>query len=119
MRDQIVDIFPLEPEVAFAVAEKNAVSIPPGRHFGATHHRREERVRDVGNDEADRLRLLGDHPARKPVRHIVEGFDRVLDPSLRLRVNTLAAVDDARDCHGGNPRLQGHIPKRYRHECSC
>ena len=72
VRHQILDVFALEPEVAFAVAEQHAVAGAPGRGFGAAHDRREERVDHVGNDEADGLGLLRQEPAGDAVRDVVE-----------------------------------------------
>ena len=89
MRDEVLDIFTLEPQVALAVAEEDAVAGPPRRGLGAAHDRREERVDDVGHDQADRLRLLRDQAAGDPVRHIVELGDRFLDLALRLGVDAV------------------------------
>ena len=87
VRDEILDIFALEPEVALAVAEQDAVAGAPGCRLGAAHHRREERIDHVGNDEADRLGLLRHEPAGDAVRHVVERGDRLLDAALRLGVD--------------------------------
>ena len=57
MGNKVLDVFALEPEVALAVAEENAVPGAPCRGLGAAHDRREERVDDVGDDQPDRLGL--------------------------------------------------------------
>ena len=99
VRDQVLDVFALEPQVALAVAEEHAVAGAPGRGLGAAHHRREERVDDVGHDQPDGLGLLRHEPAGDAVRHVVERRDRLLDPALGLGVDAGAAVDDPRDGH--------------------
>ena len=89
MRDEVLDIFTLQPQVALAVAEEDAIAGASRRGLGAAHHRREERVDDVGHDQADRLGLSRNQAARDPVRHIVELGDRFLDPALRLGVDAV------------------------------
>ena len=78
----------LQPQVAFAVAqEKPKASLACG-HLGAADDRGEERVGDVGNDQAERLRLARDQPPGHAVRDIVEGLDSSLDLALRLGVDS-------------------------------
>ena len=115
VRKQILDIFALKSEIAFAVAQKNAVAGPPRRGFGTPHHRPEERIDHIGNDQADGLGLLRDEPARDAVRHIVERGDRLLDLALCFGVDAVTAVDDPRRRHRRNAGtfgdiVQGHWP---------
>ena len=59
MRNEVVDVFALEPQIALAVAEKNAIARLARRAFGAAHDRREKGIDDVGDDQADGRRLAG------------------------------------------------------------
>ena len=119
VRHQVLDVLALEPQVALAVAEEHAVAGAPGRGLGAAHHRREERVDDVGNDQPDGLGLLRQEPAGDAVRHVVERLDRLLDLALGLGVDAGAAVDDARDGHRRDPGEPADIMQGDRQVRSC
>ena len=114
--NEVLDIFALEPEVALAVAEKHAIAGAPRGRLGTAHHRREEWVDHVGDDQPDRLGLPRDQAASDAVRHIVEFRDRLLDPPLRFRVDAVPPVDHARDGHRRDPRPLSHIAQCDDHE---
>ena len=61
--------------------------------------RREERVGDVLDDQADRRRepVGASQRARRQVAPVAEDLDRVLHAPRQVRPHVVAAVDDARD----------------------
>ena len=115
MRYEVADIVALEPQVALAVAQKDAVAGLARRRLRATHDRGEERVRDVGNDQADRLGLRRDEAAGDPAGSVVERGDRLLDLAACLGSNARLAVDDPRDAHRGDAGQPCHILYRRTH----
>jgi hypothetical protein len=103
MRHQILDVFALEAQVAFAVAEQDAIAGTPCSSLGTAHHRRKERVDHVRDDQADGLGLLRQQPSGDAVRHIVELRDCGLDTALCLEIDASPAVDHPRNGHRRDP----------------
>ena len=62
----------------------------------------EEGVRDVRDDERDRLGALGPELAGQGVGHVAQLLDRRLHAGARLGAGVPGAVDDPRDGHGGH-----------------
>ncbi len=113
--EHVGDVAALAREVGLRVAENDVVAGAPGDVFGAPDDEREERVRDVRDDQADRLRLAPDEPARDPVREVPERRDRRLDPPSRLVPDARLVVDHARDGHRGDTRPACDVPNRNSH----
>jgi hypothetical protein len=78
-----------------------------GRVFDGAVKLRRERVRDVLEDEPDRLRLAAEAAQRRGVRvtPVPQLLDCALDSGLELGTDSRLRVDDARD------RLQGDAGK--------
>ena len=102
MRDEVIDVLSLQPQVALAVAEENSISGLPGSTFGSPHDRRKERICNVRNYEADCLGLMGEKAARDPIWRVVKRMDRILDALLGFGVHSLSPVDDPRHRHRRN-----------------
>src|SRR5271154_6332034 len=95
MSDEVFDVFALQAEITLAVAEENPVARLARRALRPPDDRSEKRVHYIGNDEADRLRLLRKKTAGDPIRHIVERLDRLLDPPPGFRVHPTPSINDS------------------------
>ena len=67
------------------VAQNNVVVVHIGDIFDSPRHFREDRIRNIGNDDADGRRLLARKSARNRIRAIAEPFDRFEYFLARLR----------------------------------
>ena len=76
------------------------------------------RVDDVGDDQADRARLLRDQPARDTVWNVVEVEYRALDATLRLGIDGGAAAQNARHRHRRDAGALRNIPQGNGHRSS-
>ena len=86
--DEVLDIFALKPQIAFAIAEEDAVPGPCGGSLRAAHHRSEERIDDVRHDKPDCLCLLRDQATGNSIRHVVECGDRFSRRFARVSAST-------------------------------
>ena len=97
-------------------------AVAAGHVLDAAMDRREERVGDVLDDQADRRRepVVASQRARHQVAPVAEDLDRVLHAPRQVRADVVAAVDDARDrgeAHAGEVRdvLHRRPPGRTGH----
>jgi hypothetical protein len=79
VRDHLVDHLALELEIGTGVAEDHAIAGAARDVLGPADDQREERVRDVGDDDGERSGALGREPTREPARDVAELGDRLLD----------------------------------------
>src|SRR5207244_4355750 len=78
--DHLLNGASFEREVAAGITEDQTVVRAARDVLRATDDQREERIRDVRNDQRERARLLPAEPAREPARHVAEIRDGLLDP---------------------------------------
>ena len=97
--DHLLDHLALELEVGARVAEEHAEAGAPRDVLRSADDQREERVRDVRDDQRERARPLPAQPAREAARNVAELGDRLLDAPAGLGADPLAVVDHARDGH--------------------
>ena len=117
-REHVLDVAPLALEIGLGVREDDVVPRAPGHVLGAVDDQREERVRDVGDDQADRAGLASDQTLGESVRDVAELGDRLLDPAPRLGADARARVDDARHRHRRDPRQPRDVLNRDSHGSS-
>src|SRR5207247_11189425 len=89
-------------EVALGIAEDDVVAGAPRDLLYTPHDEREEGVRYVRDDDAERVRPALDQPAREAVRHVAELLDRRLDAAARPVADPAAVVDHPRHGHRGH-----------------
>jgi hypothetical protein len=83
--------------VALGRAEEHRVPVAQCRLLDPAHERGVERVRDVGEEQGDRLRRLRDEAAGDRVRAVAELLDRSLDRPAGGRSDLPAPVERSRD----------------------
>ena len=108
--EHILDVAALTLEIGLSVAENDVVAGAPGRLLRSTDNEGEERVRDVRDDHADRVRRPLDQAAREPVGDISELRDRALHAAARLVTHAGAVIEHPRDRHRGDADLASDIP---------
>lgn len=105
--------------VVVRYAEDYAVVVSPARLLDSLYDVREERVRDVRDENGDYARRHLVHPARERVRREVVLFYRLLNFLARPRADRRASVNHARNRRDGNAAVArqivngivfGHIP---------
>ncbi len=95
--------------VVVAAGDQERVAGGVRRIFGAAHDLGKERIRDVRDDHAERLRALFREAARQQVRLVAEGGDRGLDARLQVGADERAVVEDGGHRGQGHARAPGHV----------
>jgi len=98
--DHVLHVLLFEGQIAFAVAEQDAISRAACHRLGPAHEDREEGIRDVRHDETQRPALAGHQAAGDAVRNEVELGDGPLDAPPCFGTDARDAIDHARDRHG-------------------
>jgi hypothetical protein len=114
-RDHVLEIAPLALELALRVAQDDVVARPPGDLFDAADDESEERIGDIGDDHAERVRLPLDQAAREPARDVAEFRDRGLYALAGGVADARALVDDARNSHRRDAGVDRHVVDRRSH----
>src|SRR5215203_1184283 len=97
LRAQHAKVVLLALRFALRRAEEHRVPVAQGRLLDPAHERRVERVRDVGEEQGDRLRRLRDEAAGDRVRAVAELLDGGLDRRARRRRDLPGPVERSRD----------------------
>ena len=101
--------------VVLGVREHERVPVRHEHAVDALCDRREERVRDVGDDEPDRVAGARPHAASGDVRAILERLHGVEHPPPGSVAHERVVVQDARDGRDGDPRPLCDFLDRRRH----
>ena len=104
---QGVDQLLLDGRVLVGVGHEDVVVAVPGLALGRLDQRREERVGDVGDDQADVVGTAGDQRAGGPVGPVAELLGAGQHPAAGLRVDQVRRRERAGhrgDVHAGGPR---------------
>ena len=79
------------------------------RILGPAHDLGKERVRDVGHEHADGLRLLFREPAREVIGLVAERLDGRFDAGLEARAHVRRAVHDRGDSGDRHVGVACHV----------